>query len=83
MQDKSIIVLNINRKWRAIYQTVSFSMTLNDPNPVFKVMILSKGKYCSKRCISYCASVQLKIGLICLLKRQYNVSLTPDSWAYC
>jgi len=31
------LLWNVNRKSYALYQMVTFSMTLTDPNPVFKV----------------------------------------------
>ena len=35
----------VNRNWYAVSQMVPFPMTLNEPNPVFKVTPLFDGKY--------------------------------------
>ena len=42
--------LYLNRKSYALYRTVTFPMTLTDPNPVFKVTAFLKSTI-SKRCI--------------------------------
>jgi len=47
-------------------------MTLNEPNPGFKVMVLCKGKY-----FKSVHFVQLKINY--LINVQCNVPLTPSS----
>jgi len=44
-KDTDIVAQNANRKVYRSFQMVPFSMTLNDPNPNFKVTSLLKTEY--------------------------------------
>ena len=39
------LLWNVNRKSYALYRMVTFSMTLTDPNPIFKVTELTLDRY--------------------------------------
>jgi len=48
VQDRSILLLNVNKKSYAVYRTVLFPVTFIDPNPVFKDTALFKDEYRKK-----------------------------------